>query len=81
MDRELKIHGIYRHFKGKIYIVEDVAYDSETEEEMVVYRALYGEYKLWVRPLKMFLSEVDHEKYPDVEQKYRFEEVDLKGGF
>ena len=79
MERELKIHGLYRHFKSKMYIVEDVAYDSETEEEMVVYRALYGEHKLWVRPLKMFLSEVDHEKYPDVEQKYRFEEVDLKG--
>ena len=81
MERELKIHGAYRHFKGKIYIVEDVAYDSETEEEMVVYRALYGEHKLWVRPLKMFLSEVDHEKYPDAEQKYRFEEVNLKGEF
>lgn len=81
MERKLKIHGVYRHFKGKMYIVEDVAYDSETEEEMVVYRALYGEHKLWVRPLKMFLSEVDHQKYPDAEQKYRFEEVDLKGEF
>ncbi len=75
MKRELKIHGIYRHFKGKMYIVEDIAFDSETEGKMVVYRALYGERKLWVRPLEMFLSEVDHKKYPDVTQKYRFEEV------
>lgn len=75
MKRELKIHGIYRHFKGKLYYVEDTAYDSGTEEKMVVYRALYGEHKLWVRPLKMFLSEVDHKKYPDITQKYRFEEV------
>ena len=73
--RELKNHGVYRHFKGKMYIVEDIAFDSETEEKMVVYRALYGEHRLWVRPLEMFLSEVDHEKYPDVTQKYRFEEV------
>ena len=73
MERELKIHGVYRQFKGKMYIVEDVAYDSETEEEMVVYRALYGDNRLWVRPYDLFISEVDHEKYPDVEQKYRFE--------
>ena len=73
MKRELKIHGIYRHFKGKMYIVEDIAFDSETEGKMVVYRALYGERKLWVRPLEMFLSEVDREKYPDAKQKYRFE--------
>ena len=75
-ERELKIHGLYKHFKGKLYYVEGVAFDSETGEEMVVYRAMYGERKLWVRPLAMFLSEVDHKKYPDVEQKYRFEEIE-----
>ena len=71
--RELKIKGVYKHFKGKLYIVEDIAYDSETKEKMVVYRRLYDDYSLWVRPLDMFLSEVDHQKYPDVKQKYRFE--------
>ena len=77
MSRELKIYGVYRHFKGGVYIVEDVAFDSETEGRMVLYRALYGEGKLWVRPLEMFMSEVDHEKYPEVRQKYRFELVEF----
>ena len=70
---ELRIHGVYKHFKGNYYIVEDVAFDSETKEEMVVYRRLYGDGSLWVRNKEMFLSLVDKEKYPDVEQEHRFE--------
>lgn len=76
MDRTIKIKGIYKHFKGNLYYVEDIAKNSEDEKPYVIYRQLYGDNSLWIRPLDMFLSEVDHNKYPDIKQKYRFELVD-----
>ena len=65
--------GKYRHFKGNEYEVLGTATHSETLEEMVVYRALYGERGVWVRPKAMFFSPVDREKYPDAPQAWRFE--------
>lgn len=76
--RDIKINAIYKHFKGDYYFVKDIVYNSETKEQYVLYRALYGDSKLWIRPLDMFLSEVDHDKYPNVEQKYRFELQDIE---
>ena len=70
---ELKIKGIYKHFKGDYYIVEDIAIHSETGENYVVYRGLYGETPLYIRPYEMFMSKVDKQKYPEVIQEYRFE--------
>ena len=74
MEKEnLKIKGVYKHFKNNYYILEDVATHSETGEKYAVYRQLYGNGELYIRPLEMFLSEVDRNKYPDVKQKFRFE--------
>jgi hypothetical protein len=75
---EIKKGRIYKHFKGDLYLVEDIVYHSETQEKMVLYRALYGNGVRYVRPYEMFLSKVDKHKYLNVEQAYRYELQELK---
>lgn len=71
---EVKIGKIYRHFKGMNIKVIALGKHTETLEELVIYEEL-DTHEIWVRPLSMFLSKVDREKYPDVKQEYRFEEI------
>ena len=90
MMRDLQSGDIVQHFKREtlsdeekltnryLYRIIGVATHSETREKLMVYEALYGDFGLFVRPLNMFLSEMDHTKYPEIKQKYRFERVQDK---
>ncbi len=76
MERKRPVPGMfYRHFKGNIYQIRELAKDSETEEDMVIYQGMYPPFQVWVRPLSMFLDRVDQDKYPECRQQYRFESV------
>lgn len=76
--RDVQLGQVYRHFKGDYYLVEALARDSETNEPCVIYRKLYGDGGLWVRPTAMFLEPVDKKKYPDATQEYRFELQEIR---
>lgn len=76
--RTIKTGCFYKHFKGNVYKVIAIATHTETNEQMVVYQAQYGDFSCYVRPYEMFESEVDKEKYPDANQRYRFEELTIR---
>ena len=76
-DRGLATGDYIKHFKGKMYWIERVVKNADTEETMVVYAAAHYPYDRYVRSEKSFCSEVDHDRYPDCKQKYRFEKTKI----
>ena len=81
MNTRMQPGDIVRHFKGNRYEILYFAKDSETQADVVVYRALYGERGVWVRPMEMFFSEVDRAKHPDCRQKWRFEREETQASY
>lgn len=73
--RKVIVGQVYKHFKGKMYKVLNIGYSADNLEKMVIYQALYDDNKIWVRNYDEFNSYVDKNKYPNIAQKYRFEEV------
>lgn len=75
-ERDVKPGDIYRHFRGNLYQIVTVGKHAKTLDEYIVYQALYGEFQVYIRDVQNFFERVDNEKYPEVQQKYRFEKVD-----
>ena len=67
-----QVGEIYQHFKGNIIKIIAIGIHTETKEEMVVYE---HDNNIWIRPMEMFLSKVDHKKHPDIKQEYRFKKL------
>ena len=76
MERIITVGKTYKHFKGNDYRVLMIVRDSETLEDIVIYESLYGDHIIWARPYDKFNAKVDKEKYPDIDQEYRFEQID-----